>query len=29
MGKGHDKAVDNLQAQQQQGYRKKIVGNPL
>jgi hypothetical protein len=29
MGKGHDKAVDNLQAQQQQGYRKKIIGNPL
>jgi hypothetical protein len=29
MGKGHDKAVDNLQAQQQHGYRKKIVGNPL
>ena len=22
MGKGHDKAVDHLQAQQQQGYRK-------
>src|SRR4029453_6720039 len=29
MGKRHDKAVDHLQAQQQQGYRKKIVRNPL